>query len=130
MKLSKRLLNFIETNMKTKELIEELNKLDPEGNCEINFGGAIIYLMRLPWYYDGKYSILIKDDEGKIIGMREATANDGDKINVHTMTVDDLGYDEEWDKIDNPDINYIIEGDDRFIQRYQHGKELAKKHIM
>lgn len=110
--------------MKTKELIEELNKLDPEGNCEINFGGAITHLIRLPWYYDGKYSILIKNDDGDVIGMREATAEDGDKINVHTMTVDDLGYDEVWENFE-----YIIKGDDRFLQRYQRGKELAKKHI-
>ncbi len=115
--------------MKTKELVEELNKIDPEGNCEVTFGGAITYLIRLPWYYDGKCPILIKNDDGDIIGMREATAEDGDKIVVYTMTVDDLGYDEEWDKIDNPDINYTIEGGDRFLQRYQKGKELAKKHI-
>jgi len=109
--------------MKTKELIKELNKLDPEGNCEINFGGAITYLIRIPWYYDGKCSILIKDDEGKIIGIRQATAEDGDKINVHTTTVDDMGYDDGWD-----DTEHTVQGDEHFIQKYQHNKELAKKH--
>jgi hypothetical protein len=115
--------------MKTKELIEELNKIDPEGNCEINFGGAITHLIRLPWYYDGKCQILIKDGEGKIVGMREATAEDGDKINIYTTTVDDLGYDEVWDNHHEIKTEYTIIGDERFLKRYQMGKDLAKKHM-
>lgn len=110
--------------MRTKELIEELNKLDPEGNCEVNFGGAITHLMRLPWYYDGACSILIKNDENDIIGMRQATERDGDKINIHTITVDDLGYDGVTD-----DFEFIIQGDERFLRKYQMGKDLAKKHF-
>lgn len=110
--------------MRTKELIEELNKLDPEGNCEVNFGGAITRLRRLPWYYNGACSILIRNDEDDIIGMRQANERDGDKINIYTITVDDLGY-----KVITDDFEYIVRGDEGFLERYQMGKDLAKKHF-
>ena len=47
--------------MKSKELICQLQKLDPEGNCEVFGDGDIYYLEKLPWYYDGKPGILIRD---------------------------------------------------------------------
>ena len=104
--------------MKTKELIRQLQELDPEGNCEVFGDGDIYFLEKLPWYYDGKPGILIRDESKKpyydIVGMREITPADGNKIYIKCMGLEDLAQDEASGFTPN-----IIEGSDDFKQVYK-----------
>jgi hypothetical protein len=114
--------------MKSKEIIKRLQEIDPTGECEVSFGGDIFEFVRLPWYYDGRASIFIKNDEGDIIGMREATEDDGDKIVGYTKTLYDLGSDEaDHNHYSDKKIAYIIEGDDYFKSIFEKGKADTKK---
>ena len=55
--------------MKTKELIRQLQEIDPSGDEECCIGNADIHFVdKLPAYYDGTLQILKRDDEGNIIG--------------------------------------------------------------
>ena len=104
--------------MKTKELIKQLQELDPEGICEVFGDGDIYCLEKLPWYYDGKPGILIRDESKKpyydIIGMRQITPADGDKIYLKCMDLEQLAMDESAGF--NPNI---IEGSYEFKQIYK-----------
>ena len=52
--------------MKTKELIKELQELDPTGETEVVCGcGDIYFVEELPAYYDGRLGVLIKDESKK-----------------------------------------------------------------
>lgn len=91
--------------MKTKELIEALQKADPSGELTVNCGGEPIYFVEsLPGYYDGPYSELIIDNTKKpfycIDGYR--VRRDKSKVIIHTMSLSDCLYNcnsnEELDK--------------------------------
>lgn len=88
--------------MKTKELIRELQQIDPSGNQEVVIGTeAIHFVQKVPAYYDGCYTTLIRDSElGHIIvaGIKSV----GDKIDIKSM---------HWKDVlcDNPDAK--IEAD-------------------
>ena len=104
--------------MKTKELIRQLQHLDPEGNCEVFGDGDIYYVDKLPWYYDGRPGILIRDESNKctynIEGMRQITEADGpSKIYLVCQGLDDLAR--EADVLED----YQIEGDERFKASYK-----------
>jgi len=103
--------------MKTKDLVKQLQELDPEGNCEVFGAGDIHFAQRLPWYYDGKPGILIRDESNttsnNIKGMRQITEKDGDKIYLYSIALDDLAMDA--DKLED----YKIEGDESFKSKYK-----------
>ena len=103
--------------MKTKDLIKQLQELDPEGNCEVFGAGDIHFAQRLPWYYDGKPGVLIRDESNTISynieGMRQIDPSDGDKIYLYSLGLDDLAM--EADVLDD----YKIEGDERFKSQYK-----------
>jgi hypothetical protein len=109
--------------MKSKELIKQLQKLDPEGNCEVFGDGDIYFCDRLPWYYDGKPGILIRDESKKpyyhVAGMRQIKPEDGDKIYIYTMTLDDVVCD------GHPDD--IFEGDESFMKNVAERKKYWKE---
>jgi hypothetical protein len=109
--------------MKSKELIERLQKLDPTGECQVYSEGDIYTAIKLPWYYDGRPGILIKDlnkdkDEFNILGLRQHSVEDGDKIYLQCYTLDDAASDEML----SGDTR-IIEGDDYFLEKYEKYKE-------
>lgn len=55
--------------MKTKELIRQLQKLDPEGECECCISNLDIrYVDRMPYYYDGTLEVLKRDENGYVVG--------------------------------------------------------------
>lgn len=75
--------------MKTKELIELLNELDPEGDAEVVIeGSAILSVCAKPgWYDGGGYTQIIRDDGGKIIGAR--ISKEGNKIDIVPIHIED-----------------------------------------
>ncbi len=82
--------------MKTKDLIRELQELDPTGEVEVTSGNSDIHsLERLPSYYDGCAKILIKDESKKpyhdIIGVR--ICSEGDKIRLNSPGIDSIFLD-------------------------------------
>lgn len=103
--------------MKSKELIKQLQELDPEGECQVFAGGDIFCLMRLPWFYDGKPGILLKDetrkDEYNVVGVRQIAESDGDKIYIYDLGLDDLSMDHH----DNE--NFTVDGRPEFKARYE-----------
>ena len=103
--------------MKTKDLIKHLQELDPTGECQVFTGDGDIHTgIRLPWYYDGKPGILIRDENRKqeynIIGMREINESDGDKVYLYSQSLSDLV--QEARQLDD----YKIEGSDEFKDGY------------
>ena len=85
--------------MKTKDLIEQLNKEDPSGELECVVGASDIYFVqRDPMWYDGVPIILLRDKSKEpyysIKGFKMASA--GEKVVLHTMGAEDVLW-------DNPD---------------------------
>lgn len=110
--------------MKTKELIERLQTLDPTGECQVYSEGDIYNVVKLPWYYDGRPGILIKDpesdkDEFNILGLREHSPEDGDKIYLYCYTLDDAASDVGL----NGDTR-IIDGSDYFLGKFEDRKKV------
>jgi hypothetical protein len=115
--------------MKSRELINKLTELDPTGESHVVFSnGDVTEIFTLPWYYDGRAKIFIKDSSGKIIGIREATQEDGPKIVIQTKGVEDLAWDVVEDsEYGEPLEDFLVEGKDYFIQQYKTAKEEAIK---
>lgn len=83
--------------MKTKILIEELQKLDPTGEEEVCVGNEdIFFVSREPAYYDGCLQVLKRDPSMKpcydITGLEYRSS--GTKIAIHTYSVTDALYDD------------------------------------
>lgn len=81
--------------MKTNELIEQLQKLDPNNECEVCVNNEDIYFAdRMPAYWDGRLQVLIRDPEKapyyNITGLK--VTGTGDKIKLHVMTLEDILY--------------------------------------
>lgn len=78
--------------MKSKELIEQLLKADPNGEFEVVAAGIPIYFAsRQPAYYDGALKILIQDKTSEhynITGFKYT--HQGNKIQLHLMDIDDV----------------------------------------
>lgn len=107
--------------MKTRELIKQLQELDPTGECEVFGGdGDIYFLEKLPWYYDGRPGILIRDETRKpyydVIGMRQITEKDGDKIYIHCLGIDDVFGENDKDDL-------VCEGDEYFKERARKARQ-------
>jgi len=70
--------------MKSKDLIKLLQEEDPTGEEEVVIGNSdICSVASLPGYYDGSYSLLVKDESGDIIGAEYRS--DGSKLCIYTM---------------------------------------------
>jgi hypothetical protein len=83
--------------MKTKDLIKQLQEVDPSGEGYIRMSGGVPYLiMSLPGYYDGCYDYI--DENGNFVASTE-----GYKVDIRTMDIE--GY--VWDLLDrNPNITW------------------------
>jgi hypothetical protein len=118
--------------MKSKELIALLQELDPTGECQVYSEGDICDVIKLPWYYDGRPGIIMWKDKNfktgdlNIIGLREHTEKDGDKIYIKSYTLDDAASD-----IMLSGDEKIIEGSEYFLNRFEDYKqvycEMAKR---
>lgn len=115
--------------MKSGELIKKLKEVDPTGELEVSLGGDVVDIYTLPWYYDGRVRIFIRDENGEVVGIRQATEKDGSKIVIETKDWDDFAWEEEEHKLydGNPREECIVEGDDYFKDRYQKYKLEARE---
>lgn len=79
--------------MKTKELIELLQKEDPSGECHIrlNDGEPLFFACRKPGYWDGPYSYLEEDEDNKLIWVQSTK---GEKVDIET--IDLFGFAERY----------------------------------
>ena len=77
--------------MKTKDLIKMLQEVDPSGECQVNgYGGDLWFAQRLPWYYDGNSVIVERKPNGVITGIRQGTKEDGDKVVIYELGIDEV----------------------------------------
>lgn len=75
--------------MKTKELIELLQKEDPSGEIECCVDNSpIMFISCQPAYYDGTLRKLILDENGSVVGIKFITS--GSKIRLQLYDYDDL----------------------------------------
>jgi hypothetical protein len=86
-------------DMKTKDLIRELQANDPEGEAEVCIGNVPIHFVeRLPAFYDGPLQVLIRDESRNyynVIGAKYVRT--GLKVEIHTHSISDA-------IIENPDL--------------------------
>jgi hypothetical protein len=91
--------------MKTKELIEELKKLDPNGNAEVAYAnGSILGATCEPAYYDGRLVKASKFDDNGLVSEVEVTTA-GTKINLYALDVGEWYLDRITDYLEEPIIN-------------------------
>lgn len=96
--------------MKTKELIEMLQKEDPTGECYVRIdGGAISHCEKKPGYYDGMYSYFENDVFH--------TSAKGDKVDIITISWKDIVWEldgdmEEIRKLISPDFSHYMSYED------------------
>jgi hypothetical protein len=76
--------------MKTKKLIEILQKADPDGNLECVVDGKDIYDIEInPGYWDGPYEILERDEECEYYNVRGAKiTTKGFKLEINTLSIE------------------------------------------
>lgn len=86
--------------MKSKELIAELQKLDPTGEIEVVGSSGDIYFAEVqPAYWDGRLAILIRDKEERkrgwyhVKGMKFISS--GKKIVLNEMNMKDVIWDQD-----------------------------------
>ena len=97
--------------MKSKELIQQLQKLDPTGETEVCVGNTPIYFVESkPAYYDGVLKTLIHDEpkvgkEFSIIGMKYIIH--GEKLHLNLFEVDDLIGEDPEAFVDLSDLDEI-----------------------
>lgn len=74
--------------MKTKELIELLQKADPDGSTDVTIDNApISYVDRLPAYYDGRLQRIIYDTNN--VPRVGVLCSGGDKLVIHYRSISD-----------------------------------------
>ena len=99
--------------LKTKELILQLQEADPTGEGHVFAGDEVYSVEVLPFYYDGQPDILILNENEKryynVIGIRQITSKDY-KIRLNTLGMEDVLYDTDCDEM-------ILQGDEKFLER-------------
>lgn len=99
--------------MKSKELIRQLQELDPTGEIEVTgWYGAIHFANRTQYYWDGYVHTLILDEHGCAKGMRIGPIANEDKIVLHEMDLEDV-------LLDNPDAPITINVSGSSRERYE-----------
>jgi hypothetical protein len=107
--------------MKTKELIAQLQKEDPEGNLEVCVGNiSISFVHREPAYYDGPLQVIVRNEKGRPIGGKYK--REGSKIQIETLDF----YTLLWDHPE-ADIDYSELTEERQISAKGHHDKLRKE---
>jgi hypothetical protein len=105
--------------VKTKELIRQLQKADPSGEIECCIGNAdILFVDIMEAYWDGRLQTLIRDKNGKAIGVK-VTSN-GMKIKIHDYSIKDV-------LLDNPDAEVILDLEGKMLSDYQERVDRLRK---
>lgn len=90
--------------MKTKDLIKQLQELDPEGEVECCIGNnTIIAVDKLPAYYDGHLEIANIEKDYNVIS--HTITNKGEKIHFMTFGVTDAILNNPDHKVDTTESN-------------------------
>ena len=98
--------------MKSKELIQLLKKVDPEGECHIRTSGGAVYdVERKPGYWDGMYRYI--DEEGNFV-----ISTEGDKIDIDSIDLESWVWENKEDKV-KFELTYLDDG--------EHEKEIREK---
>lgn len=109
-------------NMRTSELIKELQTLDPNDECVICVSNhPVSDVGRMPWYYDGRVEFIERDH--KNIPTKAGYPNHGSKIKIYFDTLEDA-------LIDNPDVELDLSGityQDKVEVRYMENIEKWKE---
>ena len=80
-------------NMKTKELIEQLLKEDPEGEFDVCVGNEpIIWVSRLPAYHDGRLQVVERDSKNRPVSAKFSSSSC--KIQLRTYSIEDAIWDD------------------------------------
>lgn len=86
--------------MKTKELIELLQKEDPSGECHVrlNDGEPILFAERKSGYWDGPYNYIEIGEDSKLVWV-QSTKND--KVDINTLDLFGFAerYKGDWNEI-------------------------------
>jgi hypothetical protein len=116
--------------MKTKDLINLLQKEDPSGELECCVGNEDIYLIeKLPAFYDGPLQILHRSDNPGYNVIGATIAFNGYKIQIQTLSVQDVisnAVDTDYDV----DIKVDCENEraQNFIDKwYEEARQLKKE---
>lgn len=85
--------------MKTKKLIDLLQKADPSGELEACVGNADIHFVeRTPAYYDGSLQVLIRDENNPFYNIKGGKyVRSGSKVQIHTLSITDVICNETLD---------------------------------
>lgn len=105
--------------MKTKKLIELLQKEDPSGEMECCVGNSDIAGMYIePAYWDGCMQVLKREEDGGIVGGKYCS--EGAKLVIHPLSIFDAIFDNE---------NLPVEYDSEYSKRHYESRveEYRKK---
>ena len=113
--------------MKTKELIELLQREDPSGELPVCVDGVDVYTgYSVPAYYDGRLQQLIKDETKQncynITGIR--FLKEGSKVVLRTMSLDDVLW-EDPDAV----VTYDYDPSEKEIQEVEDLRESIKREL-
>lgn len=102
--------------MKTKELIEQLLKIDPSGETEVCINNLDInYLDKVESYYDGRLERLVKDKNNTVVGGKYLS--NGLKVRIITTSIEQC-------LLDNPDLTVdFSELDEHLVEIYKNRVE-------
>jgi hypothetical protein len=94
--------------MKTRELIDQLQRADPSGELEVIADGTPVYFVsRQDAYYDGPLEMLIHDDSKRpyysIVGYK--VTQRGQKVRLHLMGLSDVLLDEPEAPVDLSELS-------------------------
>ena len=104
--------------MKTKDLIKLLQEEDPTGEAiVIGADGEVNTAIGLPWYYDGKPGIMMRDSDNKVIGYQQIDESfTAGKIYLYGFGEFEAG--EYWSEHED----FIVKGPPEFIEKVRKQK--------
>lgn len=112
--------------MKTKELIRQLQEVDPSGEVECCVGNSDIYLLELlPAYYDGCLQILKRDQVNNcynVIGAKYTSK--GNKVNIVPLSISDAIFNEKDFPIEYNELH------DTAQERYRESDEKTRRSVV
>lgn len=107
--------------MISSELIKALQESDPEGTSEVIIdGNPIHFVHNYPGYYDGAYIKLLEGKEPRAI-----IAKVGRKVRLHTLSIDDIIFDDPTARIEFEGLNK--QDEERWLKRISDLREDALK---
>ena len=107
--------------MKTKELIRQLQEIDPSGELECCISNHdILFVERIGAFYDGPLEILVRDTRGEVVGgiLRRI----GEKIRIHVLDL--AGAVSDWDS--SP---ALVEKYGRFPIKIEASDETSRRYL-